>query len=167
LTERTQSDFDLVLLANVTYWSPELRKAYVDEMSSTYRMSEEETKALAFEQRSEQESYFVFILSAYTRDPNWNDFNSETSIWRVSLENPDGNIRVRPKKMEKIPYKNEVAAYFYKHMDRYNETYKIYFEREKLKNSPALRFLISGPRGRLQFEFKQPVGSFVKANDLP
>lgn len=166
-TARTQSNFDLVILANVTFWSPELREAYVDEMSSTFRMSEEESKALAFEQKAEDDSYFVFILSAFTRDPNWNDFNSDKSVWRLTLENQDSSIRLRPKKMEKISYKNEVAAYFYKHMDRFSETYKVYFEKEKLQSSPTINFIISGPRGNLKFNFKRSMGSLVKAADLP
>lgn len=152
--KRTQSEFDLTLMAEVTYWGDELRHSYVNEFSDRYRLDPEESKALAYEQLAEGESYIVFIMSAATRYPQWNDFHGKSSIWRVTLETPNGSTRASPKKVEKVSFKNERAMYFYPTMGRFKETYKVYFDKKDFNQSGEAIFYITGPRGTLSYDFQ-------------
>lgn len=153
-SDRTQSEFDLTLMSELTYWGDDLRRAYVNEYSKRFRLASDESKALAYEQLAEGESYIVFILSAATRYAQWNDFQGKSSIWRITLESLNGNTRISPKKVEKISYKNERAMYFYPTMGRFKETYKVYFDKKDFNSINEATFFITGPRGTLSFDFR-------------
>lgn len=153
--KRTQSEFDVVLLAELTFWSPEMRRAYITEKSMRFGFTEEEEKALAFEQFAEDESFYVFILAATTRNPNWNDFTNPESIWRLKLKSPGYPVELRPTRIEKVDYKSEKWAYFYPSSTRFNTIYRVYFPKENAQLPGDLQLSISGPRGYLNFSFEQ------------
>jgi len=155
-TQRTQSDFDLTLLADVTFWTTKLREAYVDEAAEQYRLPEDEAKALAYTEQIENEKYFVFIISATTRELKWNDLDSSKSIWRVTLEDKSQNMRVRAEHVQKLSYRDERSRYFYQRMNRFNETYKFLFPKYKMQKAKMLSLYIAGPRGQLVFKFDNP-----------
>jgi len=155
-TKRTQSDFDLTLLVDVTFWTKELRKAYVDEAANQYRLPEDEVKALAHTEQIEDEKYFVFIVSATTRELKWNDLDSSKSIWRVTLEDENQNIRVGAEHVQKLSYRDERARYFYQRMNRFNETYRFLFPKYRMRKARSLSLYIAGPRGQLEFKFDNP-----------
>jgi|GEM_PF-4656025 len=153
---RTQSDFDLTLLADVTFWNDEMQRAYVNEMTRRFRLTDTESKALAYKKLSENDGYYVFIISATTRHPEWNDLDSHNGLWRLSLENKDSSVRIPAERVDKVSYKNERARYFYRRMNRFNETYKVFFPKVKLMDAEEIVLHIAGPRGDLSFDFKIP-----------
>ena len=160
--KRTQSEFDLVLLAKLTYWPQELRKAYVSERTQAFDLSAEESKALAYEQLAEHDQFFTFVLTAISRDKNWNDFTSNNSLWKIVLQ---GSEPISPARIEQIPYNDQVMQYFYPTMTRFGETYKLLFPKTpELKNAQKLKISITGPRGRIDFEFENP--DFMDASPL-
>lgn len=157
--ERTHSEWDLTLLVDATFWNKELREAYVEEMSKRFRLTPEEAKNIAYKERLEHEKYFVFILSATTRNNAWNDLDSSKSVWRLTLEDPGESKRVTTARVEKISEKNERAKYFYQRSNRFNETYKVYFPKHSLRDEQRLKLFIAGPRGKISFVFDNPIDS--------
>ena len=151
---RVHSEFEPVMTAFATYWSKPLRESYVKEMAIQFRLSAEAEKNLAQEQLSEDESFFVFVLSLATREPSWNDLDKKQSLWRVTLENKDGAAQLDPERIEPVSDTDERARYFYKRMDSFGRTYRIRFHKEILKTSPELFLHISGPRGSVVFNFQ-------------
>jgi len=154
--ERTQSEYDITLLADVTFWNEYLQRAYVQEMVKHFRLTETEAKVLAHEQALMHENYFVFIISATARDPKSVDFASNKSLWRLSLEDVSGERRTGATRMEHISYRDERARYFYPRMNRFNETYRVFFPKHLLADQRELKLHISGPRGALRFQFTVP-----------
>jgi hypothetical protein len=148
------SNFDTVLQANMTFWNSQLREAYLEEMAKSYRMQDEELNALLMEQMAEDESYFVFIMTAHTRDPKLNDFHRAKSSWRLVLEDPTGKLSVRAESVERISEKNNPNAPFFQSMSRFGQTYRIRFPKHPLANEQKLKLFITGPHGSLPFEFK-------------
>jgi hypothetical protein len=151
--KQVHSEFEPVMTAYITYWSPELQKAYTREMARQYQLTDAAEKKIAEDQKLEDENYFVFILSASTREPEWNDFEKKNSMWRVFIENSDKSIQVDPEKIEATSPKDERAKYFYKTMSTFGKTYRIRFPKKTLENSKGIRLHITGPRGSLEYNF--------------
>lgn len=152
--KRTHSEFEPVLTAFITPWDADLREKYVLEMRNRFRLPEDEEKKLAQEQLLEDDAYFVFVLSAATREPAWNDFQGKSSMWRMTLENSDSSIQESPVRIENISQKDETARFFYRHANPFTNTYKVYFPKKALREANKILFHISGTRGALVAEFK-------------
>jgi len=150
------SNFDIILKAAVTYWNTDLREAYIDEYSRSFRLSEEEQAALTLEQLAEDESYYVFILTAMTRDPRFNDFDKANSVWRLSLEDNRGRQTALAERVEVLTERAERNAHFYPSMSRFGRTYRVYFPKYELDDPETIVMFISGPYGSLSFSFDTP-----------
>lgn len=151
--ESLNSNFDTVLQANVTFWNTDLREAYIDEMARSYRLDEAELNALTMEQLAEEEAYFVFIMTAHTRDKELNDFHRAKSSWRLLLEGPRGGKSVQADSVERVHTRNNPDAHFLRSMSRFGETYRIRFPKAGLAQAEELNFIITGPFGSLDFQF--------------
>jgi hypothetical protein len=153
--EQVHSEFEPVMTAYVTYWSPRLQEAYTHEMARQYQLTVAAEQKIADEQKAENDSYFVFIISASTREPEWNDFEKKNSMWRIFIENEEGTIQVDHEKVEAASSKDERAKYFYKTMSAFGKTYRLRFPKEALRQAKAIRLHITGPRGSIFFDFDQ------------
>ena len=150
---QVHSEFEPVMTVYATYWSPRLQESFTHEMARQYQLTEEAEKKIAEEQKAEDKDYFVFILSASTREPEWNDFEKKPSMWRIFLESPDGRIQVDLDRIEAVSYKDERAKYFYKNMSNFGKTYRARFLKKDLAAVNMIRLLVTGPRGSLEYEF--------------
>jgi hypothetical protein len=151
--KRIHSELEPVMTAFITYWDSEISKTYVGEMRRQFRLSEDAFKKLTQEQEDEQKNYYVFIVSAATREPSWADFHKKSSMWRVTLENKDSSVQLDPERVELISKRDETAKAFYKKMDTFTETFKIRFSKTGL-SSDELDLHIAGARGALVANFQ-------------
>lgn len=152
--ESVLSEFEPVMTVHATDWNQDMRNAYVQEMARQYRYTDEAEKALALEQLAEDQTYFVFIVSASTREPEWNEFDRKNSMWRITLESADGKIQVDPERIEVVSLKDEKAKYFYKWMSQFTRTYKVRFPKQSLRSVSPKKLHISGARGYVTFNWK-------------
>jgi len=156
LEKRVHSEFEPVMTAFATIWNSSMREAYIREMARQFRYDDAQEAALAKEQLAENEAYIVFVISASTREPSWNDFEKQHSMWRITLESPDGKLRLDPERVEAISEKDETAKYFYQHMNSFGRTYKIRFPRDAFRQMDRVSLHITGTRGYVIFDFKLP-----------
>jgi hypothetical protein len=145
------SEFEPVMTVHATNWDQSMREAYIKEMARQYRYTETAEKALAEQQLKENETYFVFILSAATREPEWNEFERKNSMWRITLENESGSIQLDPEQIESISQRDEKSKYFYQRMDQFTRTYRVKFLKKDLHDTHPLKLHISGARGFVTF----------------
>ncbi len=151
--DRVHSEFQPVIQAHATFLNSTFREAYIREFSGRYRLTAEEEKTLATEQLAEDEAYVVFVISAATREQEWNDLDRKNGLWRISLESPDGRMQILPERVQVVSNRDEKARYFYKYMDSFTRTYRVRFEREKVKDLKDMRLHISSGRGDVSFAF--------------
>lgn len=149
--ESVLSEFEPVMTVHATQWDSTMRDAYVQEFARQYRYSDELKKKLAEEQLKEDETFFVYILSAATREPEWNDFDRKSSMWRITLENEDGSIQLDPERVEVVSQKDEKSRYFYQQMNNFTRTYKVRFFKKELRTTRPLKLHITGARGFVTF----------------
>ncbi len=154
--KRIHSEFEPVMTVYITTWDAPLRQSYVEEMRRQFRLQDSQVSALKKEQDEEDSNYLVFIFSAATREPLWNDFHKKDSMWRITLENEDTSIQVDPERVEMIPQKNETYRYFYRQMSIFNQTYKVRFPRAPLKDFSQVLFHVTGTRGALFAKLANP-----------
>src|SRR5256885_11940883 len=67
--------------------SPEFRRVFSLRHTEVYGPGSEETAVLIT--NAEAEEQLEFFISASTSSPQWNDFDRDNSIWRVTLESED------------------------------------------------------------------------------
>jgi hypothetical protein len=153
-TKLIQGDFENFFEATITHWNQRLRKAFVKEMARVYRMSPGELQVLESEELKENDRYFTFIVSARSRELRWRELDREDDLWRMSLENEDGSIRIRPDRIDTISEKDDKWTFFYKSMNRFSKTYRVRFPRKNLESANRLFFFITGPLGGLSASFR-------------
>jgi len=156
-TRLLQGGFENYFEAIITYWNSELRKSFVREMARAYRMTDAETQLLESEELKEDDRYFTFIVSASSREDRWRDLDGSNSLWRLSLENTDGSVRVRPDRIELVSVKDDRWKFFYRSMNRFNKTFRIRFLKKDLESSSHLHLHISGPLGGVSTKFQTSV----------
>src|SRR5688572_791877 len=83
---------DSKLFVSATFHSPEFRRAFAMRHTDVYGQGSEEAGRLLLTS-PEAEEHLEFFFSASTSSPQWNDFDKENSIWRVTLEG-EGNEKV-------------------------------------------------------------------------
>jgi hypothetical protein len=84
---------DTKLFCFSTFHSPEFRKAFLLHHEHIYGRGSDEARRLSLATEGAEEN-LEFFFSAYTPDVHWNDFDSASSIWQITLEGDDPNARV-------------------------------------------------------------------------
>jgi len=152
-TKMVQGDFENYFEAVITFWNLEMRKSFVREMARSYRMTEAETQVLESTELKENDNYYTFIVAASSREDRWRDLDRNDSLWRLTLENSDGSIRVRPDRIDLVSTKDDRSKFFYRSMNRFNKTFRARFLKKDLIASPKLVMHVSGPLGGVSVSF--------------
>jgi hypothetical protein len=124
---------DSKLFVHATFMSPEFRRVFALRHTEVYGPGSEETAVLITNPEAEEQLEFFF--SASTSSPNWNDFDKENSIWRVTLENEehervDGKVkRIRPSANMRV---------IFPYITDYAKTYVVRFPRSTPSGKPVL-----------------------------
>lgn len=148
-----QSSFENTASAEVTIWNDKLREKYIAEMKESFRLPPGEVDVLRMEQYSEGEKYFVFIVSITTRNPEDMDLSSSDGLWRLSLGSADESRRISPDSVDMLEYRNSRNQFFYLNMTRFNETYKVRFDRSHFLGASKVTLYLDGPLGSLEFPY--------------
>ncbi len=161
-TKMVQGGFENYFEAVVTFWNLELRKSFVQEMSRVYRMSESETQVLESGELKENDDYYTFIVSSSSRESRWRELDRSDALWRLSLENADGTVRVRPERTVMVSAKDDRWQFFYRSMNRFNKTYRVRFPKKDLATSSKLVHHIAGPLGGISMSFDADVAEPIR-----
>ncbi len=118
--------FDLELIAAATFKSLPFREAYTDEYARAYKLSEAEKEKMRIDQRNAAELYNEFIVSAFTPDRRWNDFQEKDAIWKVYLTKDDETL-VKPIEVRQIKNVDAVMTHFFPYISLWDVVYLLRF----------------------------------------
>jgi len=114
------------LFIYATYKNWALREAYVDEYARRYRMDSLQKEGLISSEKEIDEQFNEFFIAVYTPVDKWNDFIASDSIWKIFMEDVDGN-RVTPVKIKKVDAESPLIKEFYPYLDPWSSGYIIKF----------------------------------------
>ncbi|MCK6551294.1 hypothetical protein L6R52_35995 [Myxococcota bacterium] len=125
---------DSKLFVWVTFHSPEFRRAFLLRHVDVYGPGSEEASRLLLTS-PEAEEHLEFFFSASTGSPTWNDFDKESSIWRVTLEGED-HERVDGK-VERVKATANLRV-IYPYITDFSRTYAVRFPRTTPSGRPVI-----------------------------
>ncbi len=121
-------DLDTILVADILWYNPELKRMHVEEMSLEGRIDDEEKRRLLAEIEAKEATEIEFLAGFYTGEKKWNDFDSSSSIWKIRLEAADGS-QVAPVSVEKIDLDVMPDSYIFTFLTTWKSPYRITFEK--------------------------------------
>ncbi|MFH1018287.1 MAG: hypothetical protein V1798_08920 [Pseudomonadota bacterium] len=139
----------------VTYRTPELRRAYVEEYADRYRLSTAEAEALLKSELDEATRYDVFLVSHYSTDPKARRLKPESNVWRLILStSPDPGTGMEPALVQGEPSgRDPVLGYFYPFVTPWASNYLVKFKRQE--GTPSLYLDMTGVLAELRFTFQR------------
>lgn len=88
-SDEIYSGLHSVLFVHATLHSPDFRRAFLLRHPDVYGPGSEEAGRLLLT-GPEAELHHELFMSVSTSKPTWNDFQQESSIWRITLHGDDG-----------------------------------------------------------------------------
>jgi hypothetical protein len=143
--------FDTIINVNVTYLSPEHTGAYAALYGKHYRLTQAEQRRFLAGRLAEVRSRHEFYMAVTTADPDWNDFDQDNSIWRITLWDDHGT-RVKPLAIKKLTVTEVHRAYF-PYTSVFHKVYHLVFPRQVggkpfiTTQSRYFKLVITSPRG--------------------
>lgn len=119
-------EFETRLYLYATYKSMAFRRAYVQEYAARYQLDDEYKRVLMDREREAFDKYNEFFLAAYTPLKEWNDFDSDDSVWRLYLDD-DAGRRLVPVQVEKVDTKDPLIREFFPYLDYWSSGYIVRF----------------------------------------
>lgn len=157
------SGLDSVLYLTATYKTMDFRRAYVERYADGYQLGESYRAALMEREREESDKYNEIFFTAYTPNARWNDFDAQNSVWRLYLEDSDGN-RLIPVSVRKINGNEPLLREFFPYFDLWSSAYVVRFPKysetgtEPIPGDKTafLRFVVTGVpgNGAVEWRFK-------------
>ena len=104
----------------------------------------------------------TFFAVVRTPDPNWNDLQSKTSVWRIAIDYGAGQFE--PESVERLerPFSAELHK-LYPYLDEYSVAYLIRFPAASVPTPPAgaspqqePALTIAGVLGQMKFDWSVP-----------
>jgi len=141
-SRRIIRSFDTVLGVEATYLSPELMAAYAARYAEHYQLAAGEAAMLRESRLKDATSRHEFFLAAFTSDPDWNDLDRPTSMWRLTLVDDQGT-RASPLSVKRVR-PSEVHKAYFPYVTPFHQVYLISFPRTVASKpfiTPATRFL--------------------------
>lgn len=146
-TAKIYRDLDTILIADVLWFSPDIKKAYVFELRKKSRMDKDEEKTRLAEIELKGSEEIEFLMGIYTGEKSWNDFNKPGSIWKLRLVTPDGSSEA-PIKIEKIDLDQMPDSYFFPFLSEWKSVYRVIFKKSnklaRIVNPTMLMYSILG-----------------------
>lgn len=141
---------DSKLFVWATFHSSEFRRAFGLRYTDVYGPGSEEASRLLLT-NPEAEELLEFFFSASTARPQLNDFDRETTIWRITLEGDD--YEPVDGKVEKIKPTANIRV-IYPYVTDFARTYVVRFPR----TTPSAKPLITVASKRLALRFRSAFG---------
>jgi hypothetical protein len=149
------------LYINATYKNRAFRDAYLDRYAESYRLDEEYKQAMQDREFELSELYNEFLLSAYTPDETWNDFDKKDSVWRLYLVDSAG-AKLSPISVKKVDVTNPLLREFFPYVDLWSSAYIARFPKyseagtEPIpgKDTEFIKLLVVGVLGNGEIEWR-------------
>ncbi|MBI5179022.1 MAG: hypothetical protein HZA04_07150 [Nitrospinae bacterium] len=149
---------DTILLADVLWYKPEIKKAVVDFGKADGRIDAEQEKKMLADIAEKDDKELEFIAGIVTGDIRWNDFEKEDSMWRVTLKTADGQL-VTPLAVEKLKLNKMQDAWLFPFLTEWKSVYRIRFAKTPSltgMDAYTLRFTSMAGEGTFNWETRQP-----------
>jgi hypothetical protein len=117
--------FDTILFGGVTYESPSFREARIRRRDA-FQVQTEAQLALDL-QTAQQEGadFYEFTLGVYMQNPRFDDIDFPTSIWRLALLTPAGEVS--PASVKRVGKANINTRAYYPYMGDFWTVYRVRF----------------------------------------
>lgn len=151
-TEKIYRDLDTVLVADVFYYDPAVRRGFIDQVKAEGRITEEQSAQMSEELAKSEKSEAVFIAGVYTGDKRWNDFDKTASMWKVLLQDADGQW-VEPSSIERLKLNKMQDAWLFPFLTEWKFIYRISFPLDKLAGTKAYKLRFHSVVGEAGFSW--------------
>ncbi len=160
-TTKVYSGLDAVLFITATYKTMEFREAYVDLYAKGYEVDPSYLAALLDREREENDRYNEIFFTAYTSDSKINDFDKRDSVWRLYLDDSEGD-RLTPVSVTKLDSNDPVLRKFFPYLDQWSSAYTVRFPKYSVTGNetipgPGTKFIklvVTGVMGRGELEWR-------------
>jgi hypothetical protein len=144
--------FDTVAKGWATWRTAELRRAAAEASIRAYGLKGAAAEDLLEESATAARRAREFHLALYMPSKGLNDLESPNSLWRLSVELPDGS-RLAPVQVVYLR-KNEKTEVEYPYVSPWTREYSVTFPLpEGDETFGHLALVILGPPGKMRFEF--------------
>jgi hypothetical protein len=144
---------DTTLRVNAVFLSPQFAAAYTSKRAEVFKLPPRRVKEVVAELRERWEESYPFIIGAAAMDYTWNDFDRTDSVWRISLENDQGD-EVEPVILNSMGDIDATIQEFYPFVDRFHRVYDVRFPKESADGQP----LVNAETKKLYLQFAGPLG---------
>ncbi len=140
-TEKVYRDLDTIFIADVFYYDQRIRQDYIQTSLQKGWIDSVQADKMMAESKENEQKEVEFVAGIYTSDKRWNDFEKENSMWKVSLETPDGRW-IAPSSIEKLKLEKMRDAYLFPFLTEWKFIYRITFPKKEVTGatSYSLRF---------------------------
>jgi len=158
---KVYSGLDAVLFMTATYKTMEFREAYVDLYVKGYEV-DTAYRAAIFEKESEDnDKYNEIFFAAYTTETRLNDFDRRDSVWRLYLDDNEGN-RLTPVSVKKLDTTDPLLKKFFPYLDPWSSAYIVRFPKYSVTGTVPipgpkteyLKLVVTGVMGRGEIEWR-------------
>ncbi|MBI5468967.1 MAG: hypothetical protein HY891_07515 [Deltaproteobacteria bacterium] len=154
------SGLDAILFMTATYKTMEFREAYVDLYVKGYEVDQTYREALLQRARDDNDKYNEIFFTAYTPETKWNDFDRRDSVWRLYLEDSEGN-RLIPVSVTRVDAGDPLVKRFFPYFDPWSSGYLVRFPKYSVTGTEPipgpktefLKLVVTGILGRGEIEW--------------
>lgn len=158
---KVYSGLDAVLFMTATYKTMEFREAYVDLYVKGYEVDTAYTAAIFDRERDANDKYNEIFVAAYTPQTRLNDFDRRDSVWRLYLDDNEGN-RLTPVSVTRVDTADPLIKKFFPYIDPWSSAYLVRFPKYSVTGTepipgPGTEFLklvVTGVMGRGEMEWR-------------
>ncbi len=146
-----ERDFSIVLSMDVVHMNEDVRKAYADEYSKLYMLSEDEKGKMLLQQAEEGREWDAFYLIVYTAPGIDSSLDSKDSIWKMYIES--GEQTESPVSLEEITDQRELLKGFMPWISSWDRVYVIKFIKNGNRPGGGMKFIVTGILGKGEADF--------------
>ncbi|MBI3581472.1 MAG: hypothetical protein HY098_05265 [Nitrospinae bacterium] len=128
-TLKVYRDLDTIFIADVLWYKPELRRAFVASLKEEGRINDEQAATMTDEISKKEGRELEFIVGFYTPDKSWNDLDAVHSMWRLALKGGGGEP-VAPERIEKLRVDKMQDAWLFPFITPWKSAYRVTFARK-------------------------------------
>lgn len=144
---------DTTLRVHATCFSPRFIAAYVARYAHLFRLSGRDRAAMERDLMAVWSRSLYFMVAASTTQTDWNDFEKEASVWRVSLVN-DAEQQVTARRIEVKRKVTETTRDFFPYVGHFHRVYFFEFPRAQVDGRP----IIGASTRSVTLRFNSPLG---------
>lgn len=155
---------DLRLYMAATLESAEFRTARTERMAVFHSQPPEDVLVALQQEMALAQGGYEFLMGVHVDNPQWNDFDRDTTIWRVSLVGPGGEVTAAG--IERVGRPDVNLRGIYTYLSDFWTAYRVRFPTTRPDGRPLLgagdkqlTLRVSSAAGKLDLVFDAvPVG---------